>query len=75
MTRYNVSSQKVTPNSLLCVSVLVVVALVAVEVMVEAVHVKNVEYHEYLMVLVEMEGEEVARGQVVGEVVVTREEQ
>ena len=75
MTRYNVSSQKVTPNSLLCVSVLVVVALVAVEVVVEAVHVKNVEYHEYLMVLVEMEGEEVARGQVVGEVVVTREEQ
>ena len=75
MTRYNVSSQKVTPNSLLCVSVLVVVALVAVEVVVEAVHVKNVEYHEYLIVLVEIEGEEVARGQVVGEVVVTREEQ
>ena len=67
MTRYNVSSQKVTPNSLLYVSVLVVVALVVVEV----IHVKNVEYHEYLMVLVKMEGEEVARGQVV----VTREEQ
>ena len=69
------SSQKVTPNSLLCASALVVVALEVVEVVVEAVHVKNVEYHEYLMVLVEMEVEEVAKGQVVGEVVMTREEQ
>ena len=51
------------------------VALVVVEVVVDADLVEDVEYHEYLMVLVEMEGEEVAMGQVVEEVVVTREEQ
>ena len=75
MTRYNVSSQKVTPNSLLCGSVLVVVVLVLVEVVVEAVPVKNMEYHEYLMLLVETEGEGVVIGGVVEEVVVTRDEQ
>ena len=51
------------------------VALVVVEVVVKAIPVKNMEYHKYLMVLVETEGEEVAIGWVVGEVVVTREEQ
>ena len=71
MTRYNVSSQKVTPNSLLCGSVVVVVVLV----LVEAVPVKNMEYHEYLMLLVETEGEGVVIGGVVEEVVVTRDKQ
>lgn len=71
MTRYNVSSQKVTPNSLLCGSVVVVVVLV----LVEAVPVKNMEYHEYLMLLVETEGEGVVIGGVVEELVVTRDEQ
>ena len=71
MTRYNVSSQKVTPNSLLCGSVVVVVVLV----LVEAVPVKNMEYHEYLMLLVGTEGEGVVIGGVVEEVVVTRDKQ
>ena len=65
------SSQKVTPNSLLCGSVVVVVVLV----LVEAVPVKNMEYHEYLMLLVETEGEGVVIGGVVEELVVTRDEQ
>ena len=65
------SSQKATPNLLLCVSVLVVAALVVAE----ADPVEDVEHHEYLMLLVEMEGEEVVIGQVVEEVVVTRGEQ
>ena len=57
-----------TANSLLCGSVMVVVALVVVK----AVPVKNVEHHKYLMLLVETEGK-VAIGRVVEEVVVTRE--
>ena len=52
---------------------MVVVALVVVKVVVEAVPVKNVEHHKYLMLLVETEGK-VAIGHVVEEVVVTREE-
>ena len=51
------------------------VALVVVEGVVEAVPVNNMEYHKYLMVLVETEGEEVVMGRVMEEVVVTREEQ
>ena len=61
-------SSQVTANSLLCGSVMVVVALVVVK----AVPVKNVEHHKYLMLLVETEGK-VAIGRVVEEVVVTRE--
>ena len=51
------------------------VVLVLVEVVVEAVPVKNMEYHEYLMLLVETEGEGVVIGGVVEEVVVTRDKQ
>ena len=52
-------------------SVLVVAALVVAE----GDRVEDVEHHEYLMVMVDMEGEEVVMGRVVEEVVVTREEQ
>ena len=52
-------------------SVLAVVALVVAG----GDPVEDVEHHEYLMVLVEMEGQEVAIGWVVEEVVVIREEQ
>ena len=52
-------------------SVVVVVALVVVE----AEPVGDVEYHGYLMLLVEMEGEEMVIGQVVEVMVVTRGEQ
>ena len=43
--------------------------------MVEADPVEDMEYHEYLMLLVQVEGEEVAIDQVVEVMVVTREEQ
>ena len=72
MTRYNVSSQKVMPNSLLCISVLVMVALVVVEVVVDADLVEDMEHRKYPMLLVTTEGKELAVGQVAA---VTREEQ
>ena len=50
---------------------MVVVTLVVVE----ADPVEDMEYHEYLMLLVQVEGEEVAIDQVVEVMVVTREEQ
>ena len=61
---------QVSPNSLPCKSVKVVVTLTVVD----DIPIKNVEYHKYLMVLMETKGEQVVMGRVMEALVVTRKQ-